>query len=527
MQHESVFECSTHGTRRRIRIAVWISTLLFFSVGRATSAFAADRREGIDGAINDAFRLIADPMVETVFFSVPIGDAEVPLIVVWLIAGAIFFTFRLGFINIRGFWHAVRIVAGKEDEATGAAGEVSHFQALTTAVSGTVGVGNITHVAVAISIGGPGATFWLVVAGFLGMASKFVECTLGVKYRRLNEDGSVSGGPMFYLDEGLAALGRPRLGKSMAYYYAVCVIGGALGAGCMFQANQAYVQLVGVTGAEESFFATRGWLFGLLLAALTGLVIVGGIRSIARVTSRLVPFMALLYISAALVVIGANFDRIPAALYAIVSNAFAPESVSGGIIAVVMLGFRRAAFSNEAGIGSSAIAHSAVQTEEPLTQGFVAMLEPFIDTVVICSITALVVIVTVYDPVMLQDGAINGVELTSSAFESVVPWFPHLLAVVVMLFAYSTMISWSYYGLEGSIYLFGESRWVKLIYNTIFCGFIVVGTTSRLDAILDFSDSMIFAMALANVFGLYMLAPGVRQDLDRYWTRVRARRTMG
>ncbi len=477
---------------------------------------------GIDDAINEAFRPIATAVVNFVFFSVPIGDAELPLIVVWLIAGALFFTVYLRLINIRGFLHAVRIVIGKEDKGSGAPGEVSHFQALTTAVSGTVGVGNITHVAVAISIGGPGATFWLIVAGFLGMASKFVECTLGVKYRQINADGSVSGGPMFYLDKGLSERGLPRLGKSLAWYYAIFLILACLGAGNMFQANQAYVQFVNVTGGESSFFATRGWLFGSVLAILTALVIIGGIRSIARVTSRLVPFMALLYVSTAFIVIGANAAALPSAVVTIVTEAFSPGGVTGGMIAVLILGFRRAAFSNEAGIGSAAIAHSAVRTKEPVTQGFVAMLEPFIDTVVICTITALVITLTVYDPALLNDGTINGVELTSSAFASVLPWFPYVLAVVVMLFAYSTMISWSYYGLEGFIYIFGPKRWAKITFNSIFCLFVIVGCTTQLDAVLDFSDAMIFAIALANVLGLYLLVPVVKRELDDYWVRKRS-----
>ena len=477
---------------------------------------------GIDEAINEAFRPIATALVDFVFFSVSIGEAELPLIVVWLIAGAFFFTVRLRLINIRGFAHAIRIVVGKADTATGAPGEVSHFQALATAVSGTVGVGNVTHVAVAISIGGPGATFWLIVAGFLGMASKFVECTLGVKYRQINADGSVSGGPMFYLDKGLAELGLPILGKSLAWYYAVCIILACLGAGNMFQANQAYVQFVNVTGGESSMFATRGWLFGSILAILTALVIIGGIRSIARVTSKLVPFMALLYVSTALVVIGANAAALPGALVTIVREAFSPEGVTGGMFAVLILGFRRAAFSNEAGIGSAAIAHSAVRTKEPLTQGFVAMLEPFIDTVVICTITALVITLTVYDPALLNDGVISGVELTSSAFASVIPWFPYVLAVVVILFAYSTMIAWSYYGLEGFIYIFGPKRWAKVTFNSIFCLFVIIGCTMELDTVLDFSDAMIFAMALANVLGLYLLVPVVKRDLDVYWARKRS-----
>ena len=477
---------------------------------------------GIDDAINEAFRPIATAVVNFVFFSVPIGEAELPLIVVWLIAGALFFTVYLRLINIRGFLHAIRIVIGKEDKGSDAPGEVSHFQALTTAVSGTVGVGNITHVAVAISIGGPGATFWLIVAGFLGMASKFVECTLGVKYRQINADGSVSGGPMFYLDKGLSERGLPRLGKSLAWYYAIFLILACLGAGNMFQANQAYVQFVNVTGGESSFFATRGWLFGSVLAILTALVIIGGIRSIARVTSRLVPFMALLYVSTAFIVIGVNAAALPGAVVTIVTEAFSPGGVTGGMIAVLILGFRRAAFSNEAGIGSAAIAHSAVRTKEPVTQGFVAMLEPFIDTVVICTLTALVITLTVYDPALLNDGTINGVELTSSAFASVIPWFPYVLAVVVMLFAYSTMISWSYYGLEGFIYIFGPKRWAKVTFNSIFCLFVIVGCTTQLDAVLDFSDAMIFAIALANVLGLYLLVPVVKRELDDYWARKRS-----
>jgi len=486
-------------------------------------AWAPASLAGIDETINEAFRPVATAMVNFVFYSVPIGESQLPLIVVWLIAGALFFTFYFRLINIRGFKHAVRIVAGKEDKAPKAPGEVTHFQALTTAVSGTVGVGNITHVAVAISIGGPGATFWLIVAGFLGMASKFVECTLGVMFRQINADGSVSGGPMFYMDKGLAARNLPRLGKAMAWYYAGCIILGCLGIS-MFQSNQAYVQFVNVTGDEASLFATRGWLFGAILAIVTALVIVGGIKSIARVTSKLVPFMALLYVGTALIVIGANFTQIPAAFSAIISNAFSPEGVTGGMIAVLILGFRRAAFSNEAGIGSSAIAHAAVKTEEPITQGFVAMLEPFIDTVVICTITALVIILTVYDPSMLNDGTISGVELTSSAFASVLPWFPNVLAVVVMLFAYSTIISWSYYGLEGFIYIFGSKRWAKFIFNTVFCLFLIIGCTTQLDAVLDFSDAVVFAMALANVLALYLLAPVVKKELDAYWMRIHEKR---
>ncbi len=476
--------------------------------------------DGIDQAINDAFEPIATSMVNFVFYSISIDGTDLPLIVAWLIVGATFFTLYFRFINIRGFTHAIKIVSGKFDYGEKGPGEVTHFQALATAVSGTVGVGNVVHVAVAISIGGPGATFWLIVAGFLGMASKFVECTLGVKYRQINPDGSISGGPMFYIDKGFSELSMPRTGKAMAWYYAICIMLGSLGAGCMFQANQAYVQFVNVSGGDVSPFAERGWLFGLLLAVLTGVVIIGGIKSIARVTSKLVPFMSLIYVTASFIVIGVNYEKLPYAVTAIVTQAFSPEGVTGGVIAVLVLGFRRAAFSNEAGIGSSSVAHATVRTNEPLTQGFVAMLEPFIDTVVVCTITALVITVTVFEPTMVNDGTISGVELTSSAFASVIPWFPYVLAVVIMLFAYSTMISWSYYGLEGFIYVFGPGKAARMTFNMIFCSFIVIGCTTQLTAVLDFSDAMIFAMALANVAALYVLGPGVKRDLNEYWRKL-------
>ena len=475
---------------------------------------------GIDEAINGAFAPIAAAFSELIFFSVPVLGTDVQLIVLWLVAGAVFFTFYLRFINLRGFGHALRLVRGDFTDPN-EPGEVSHFQALATAISGTVGVGNIAHVAVAISVGGPGAAFWMWVAGALGMASKFAECTLGVKYRQENPDGSVAGGPMFYLDHGLRDRGLPGLGKAMAVYYAVCIVVGTLGIGCMFQSNQAFVQFVNVSGGEGSFFAERGWLFGLLLAAAVGGVILGGIRTIAATASTLVPFMALVYILAGSFVILMNIGELPRALASIVTTAFSPEGVTGGALGVLILGFRRAAFSNEAGIGSSSIAHSAVRTGEPVTEGFVALLEPFIDTIIVCTITALVITLTVYDPANPFEG-MSGVELTSRAFATEIPWFPAPLAVIVMLFAYSTMIAWSYYGLLGCVYLFGASRAVKLGYNLLFCAFVVLGCTTKLDAILDFSDAMIFAMALANIVGLYLLAPVVREELDGYWERLRS-----
>lgn len=482
-------------------------------------ALTASQGGGVDAVIEAIFAPIARLMSRVIFFAVPVGEARLELIVVWLVVGAVFFTLYFRFVNLSGFLEAIRLVRGSDQDPDNP-GEVSHFEALATAVSGTVGVGNIAHVAIAISVGGPGAAFWIAVAGFLGMSSKFVECTLGVKYRRENPDGSVSGGPMYYIDEGLSRLGLPRLGRGLAMYYAVCIVVGCLGVGCMFQSNQAFVQFLNVTGGESSPFHGRGWLFGVLLAVLVGAVIVGGIKSIARVTVKLVPLMALLYLGLAAVVILANADELPRAFRAILVGAFSPEGVRGGAIGVLILGFRRAAFSNEAGIGSASIAHSAVKTKEPITEGLVAVLEPFIDTVVVCSVTALVITVTVWDP-NAGEATLSGVELTSQAMASVVSWFPYPLAVVVMLFAFSTMISWAYYGLQGFIYLVGPSARAKLFFNLLFCVFVVIGCAIQLQSVLNFSDAMVFAMALANVFALYLLAPEVKADLKAYWAKRR------
>ena len=475
---------------------------------------------GIDQFVNDAFAPFANALNSVIFYSVTVGGSEFPLIVAWLMVGAAFFTVYLGFISIRGFPHALRLVRGDFTDPN-APGEVTPFQALSTAISGTVGVGNIAHVAICISVGGPGAAFWLVVAGFLGMSSKFAECTLGVKYRRENADGSVSGGPMFYLDEGLKERGLPGLGRTMAVYYAICIIVGSLGVGCMFQSNQAYVQLANVTGGTTGVLGDKGWLVGILLAAIVFAVIVGGIRSIARVAQAVVPFMALTYIATGLFVILANLEKVPGAIGHMITGAFSPEGVAGGMLGVMVLGFKRAAFSNEAGIGSASVAHSAVRTRHPVTEGYVALLEPFIDTIIVCSITSLVITCTVWEPGFTH-GEISGVELTSSAFASVIPWFPYVLAVVVFLFAFSTMVAWSYYGLEGWIYLFGNGARTRTIFNVTFCVFVAIGCMTQLDAILDFSDGMVFAMALANILGLYLLAPVVRREMQDYTAKLRA-----
>ncbi|MCP4036184.1 MAG: alanine:cation symporter family protein [bacterium] len=471
--------------------------------------------------IETFFRPFADGLAHIVFFPVSIGGDDAPVVVLWLVAGAVFFTFRFRFVSLWGLARALRLVMGREDtdreDAVGL-GEVTHFQALATAVSGTVGIGNIGGVAVAISLGGPGAALWLLVAGFLGMSTKFVECSLGVIYREQHEDGSVSGGPMYYLRNGLAERGQPGLGRVLGGFYAYGIVIGCLGIGNMFQSNQAFVQIVGVTGGEESFLADKGWLVGLVLAALVGAVIIGGIRSIARVTARMVPFMAVLYLVGSVAVIALNAEAIPWALARIFDQAFHAEAVGGGLLGALMIGFQRAVFSNEAGIGSATIAHAAVKTSEPMTEGFVSLLEPFIDTVVICSATALVVITTSYYEPEFSNG-LGGIEMTSHAFERNLSWSPPLLALAATLFALSTMVSWSYYGLKGWQYLFGSNERTANIFKVVFCAFVALGCTIQLDAVLEFSDALVFLICVPNIFGLYLLAPVVSRELAAYLER--------
>ena len=471
---------------------------------------------GIDSRINEAIEPFADAVAGFIFLSVPVAGVPIPFVLVWLIAGAIFFTFYFRFINFRAFRHGFQLVRGDYSDPT-AAGEVTHFQALATALSGTVGLGNIAGVAIAVSLGGPGATFWMILAGLLGMSSKFVECTLGVKYRNEYSDGTVSGGPMYYLSKGLAERSDKlkSLGKVLAVMFAVFCVGGSFGGGNMFQANQSFKQVVAVTGGDVSWLADKGWLFGLVIAAMVGLVIIGGIKGIARVTSKIVPFMAVLYVTTGLFVIFSNSSEIPAAFAAIIDGAFSAEGMAGGVIGVLFQGFKRAAFSNEAGIGSAAIAHSAVRTNRPVTEGFVALYEPFIDTVVVCTITALVIIITgTWNPSVDPS---EGVALTSAAFESSISWFPWVLTLAVVLFAFSTMISWSYYGLKAWTYLFGESMITDIVYKVMFLSFVVVGASMELGSVIDFSDAMIFAMAFPNMLGIYFLVPVVKKELNEYW----------
>ena len=472
----------------------------------------------IDQLINEAMTPVTDFMFGIVFFPVPVGGGNMmPIVVIWLIIAAVAATLFLWFVNIRGFRHAIDLVRGIYDAPGKQNGEVSHFQALTAALSATVGLGNIAGVAVAISLGGPGATFWMIMGGLVGMSLKFVECTLGVKYRKINEDGSVSGGPMYYLSRGFAEKGFPWIGKALAFFFALMCIGGSIGGGNMFQANQAFKQTVIATGGEQSILYQQGWLFGLIMAVLVGIVIIGGIKGIVRVTSKLVPFMVAVYISAALFIIFSSFDKIPAAFEAIINGAFAPEAIYGGAIGVLIQGIKRAAFSNEAGIGSASIAHSAVKTGEPLTEGFVALLEPFIDTVVICTMTALVIVTTL--PVeTITDGGLTGISLTLTAFTQILPWSGVPLGIAAILFAVSTMIAWAYYGQRGWLYLVGKGTKRAQVFNLVYCLFIIIGASVPLGTVLDFADALIFVMAIPNIIGLYVLAGEIKNDLAGYWT---------
>ena len=485
----------------------------------------AQEVQTLDQKVNATFAAVTGPFVSLIF--APFPGTSFPWIVMWLVIAASIFTLYFGFVQFRYLRHAISLVKGDYSDPNDA-GEVSHFQALATALSGTVGLGNIAGVAVAVGIGGPGATFWMILAGLLGMASKFTECTLGVKYRNEYKDGTVSGGPMYYISKGFNELGLPG-GKILAVLFSVFCILGALGGGNMFQANQAHAQISGIVGDYP------GWITGIVFAAVVFAVIVGGVKSIARVTEKVVPFMGVLYVGAAMIIILVNYDKIGWAFGQIFNGAFTGLGIAGGFVGALIQGFKRAAFSNEAGVGSAAIAHSAVQTKEPITEGFVSLLEPLIDTVVICTMTALVITISgqlISDPatgLYILDGTHiatvdgnTGVSLTSAAFGSAISWFPYVLAIAVVLFAFSTMISWSYYGLKSWTYLFGEGKTSELVFKVIFCVFIVIGAAASLGPVIDFSDAAIFAMAVVNIFALYFLMKVVKKELFSYTTRLKS-----
>ena len=494
--------------------------------------------KSIDDKINDWFKPIADAWVNIVLYPINFSDEiSIPIVLILLVLGAIFFTLRFSFVNITHFSTAIKTVRGEYDNIENEKyesdktkkikkeGEVSHFQALATAVSGTVGLGNIAGVALAIAIGGPGATFWMIVCGLIGMSTKFVECTLGVKYRDVGSDGTVYGGPMYYLSKGLKEGGYEKLGKGLAVLFAFLCVGASFGGGNAAQSNQAALQIASILGMDGG---NAGTIIGFILAIIVGIVIIGGIKRIASVTEKIVPFMALIYVLACLFIIFSNFSYIDNAFSLIFKGAFSLQAGFGGLLGVLIVGFQRAAFSNEAGAGSAAIAHSAVKTKYPASEGVVALLEPFIDTVVICTMTALVIImynssgIFEYGQDIIVNGEkIEGAVLTSMAFADAIPWFPLVLTIAIILFAISTMISWSYYGLQAWMFLFGKSKISDLIYKIIFLLFIVIGAAANMDAVWGFSDAMILALIFPNMIGLFFLFPKVKQELNNYIKAIR------
>lgn len=524
-----------------------IGTLLFFLI--PIFSFAQDQEPGIDERINTAFEPIANFFGSLIFFEIISG---VPFVLVLLVLSAAFFTVYFKFVNITKFGTAVNVVRGKYDDIDQPSvpeganvnvidgdivdtigdeskeGEVTHFQALATAVSGTVGNGNIAGVALAIALGGPGATFWMILCGLLGMSTKFVECTLGVQYRDVGPDGTVYGGPMYYLSKGLKERGMEGVGKVLAVLFAIFCIGGSFGGGNAAQSNQATIVLKDLLGLEST---GAGTIIGVILAVLVGVIIIGGIKRIAAVTEKVVPLMAGLYMLACLYIIGSNFTLVDDAFAQIFSEAFSPRAGVGAMIGVLLIGFKRAAFSNEAGAGSASIAHSAVKTKYSASEGLVALLEPFIDTVVICTMTALVIIIFnnggAFEyggdtgSVLIDGVAYEGAGITSKAFAAFIPYSNVILTIAVVLFAVSTMISWSYYGLQSWKFLFGRGPIADLVYKVIFCLFIVIGAAANMKSIWDFSDAMIFAMVFPNMIGLFLLFPKVKVELKRYMTAIK------
>ncbi|NEP81799.1 MAG: alanine:cation symporter family protein [Okeania sp. SIO3C4] len=487
----------------------WLYILIFLLIPTVALAQEPETGQTFIETIDRTFSSFVGVIFQILFFSI----GGFPFIVLWLIIGAIFFTIRMQFINIRAFKHAIDIVRGKYDDPNDQ-GEVSHFQALATALSGTVGLGNIAGVAIAVSIGGPGAAFWMTIAGFFGMTSKFVECTLAQKYRIVQLDGTISGGPMRYLSAGLAEMGQKTFGRVLAVLFSVLCISAAFGGANMFQANQSYGAVVNVLPGLPN------WVYGLVLVVLVGLVIIGGIQRIGMVAGTLVPLMCLLYVLASLFILLVNITEIPGAIATIISGAFVPQAIEGGIIGVIIQGFQRSAFSNEAGVGSAAIAHSAAKTDEPIREGLVALLEPFIDTIVVCNMTALVIVITkVYsaDEFAALREAKKGAELTSAAFGTVLGWFPILLAIAVFCFAFSTMISWSYYGERCWDYLSGGRG--LIIYKILFLVAAFVGSVSNPSSVIDFSDATLISMAFPNILGGYFLCGQLAKDLQNYMDR--------
>jgi len=472
--------------------------------------------------LGEIFSSINSFLESVLFFDILFGAVDgvnLPFLVVWLITGGVYLTFLTKFINLRALRHSFNIIRGRYNTLDDT-GIISSFGALTTALSATVGLGNIAGVALAVSIGGPGATFWMIVAGFLGMSLKFTEVTLSIQYREFLKDGTIMGGAMEYLSKGLSKKGYTNFGKVLAVIFAILMIGGAIGGGNIFQVSQAYSAI----SHEVPYFAHNPLVFGFIIAGLTGAVIIGGVRRIAHITETLVPLMAILYISASLWILGNNFDKIDDAFSIIFTEAFSNNAIYGGMIGAIVSGFQRAVFSSEAGIGSSPVAHAPAKTKYPVRQGLVALYEPFIDTIVICTMTALVIVIT---GVYAHDGAYTdliaakeGAALTSAAYGTILPWFPTVLSVSIFLFAFSTMISWSYYGERAWVYLFGSK--LSIMYKLMFLSLSVIATVVSTGIMVDFSFMLMLAMALPNILGLVILSGEVKQLLEIYMAKLKS-----
>ena len=486
---------------------------MFFS-----AAVHAQEVNEVSMTLNDLLGQVNGYLAQVLFFDVMPGEASIPFIVAWLVVGAVYLTVRMGFINLRLFRHAFHIIRGRY-QVPGAEGDVTSFQALTTALSATVGLGNIAGVAIAVSVGGPGATFWMIVAGLLGMTTKFTEATLAQTYREVRPDGHVMGGAMEYLSRGFAEKGWAATGKTLAVLFCVLAIGASLGGGNAFQVSQSLTAVK----QQVTIFAEQPWMYGVIMAFLVGIVIIGGIRRIAHTAEAIVPLMVAIYLLACVWILLVHAADVPGVLALIVSKAFTLDAGMGGFIGVLVQGFQRAAFSNEAGIGSAAIAHAAARVAYPVRQGIVALMEPFIDTVVICTMTSLVIIITgVYSDAQYVDlvQSKQGAALTSMAFGSVISWFPVVLSISVVLFAYSTMISWSYYGERCWTFMFGERA--SIAYRIMFVIFIVIGSVTSATNILDFSDLMLLSMAFPNLFALYLLQGKVKNGLTTYLDKLKS-----
>jgi len=499
--------------------------------GSSVAEMIQSSQEQIAVGLDASLGQVNGVLFEILFFDLSFGLFEkgLPFLVVFLAVGAVFFTIYHRFINLRGFLHGWQVVRGRYDHGEHE-GDITPFRALTSALSATVGLGNIAGVAIAMVLGGPGALFWMMVLGLFGMTSKFHESTLAQMYRTKNPDGSISGGPMYYISRGLAERGPgwAKLGRAIALVFAVFCMGAAIGGGNMFQANQAFEGFFTTfvepnLGADANVAAARiqiSFGFGLLMAVLVGMVVIGGITRIGAATSRIVPFMAMLYVSACMAIILFHLPEVPGLIGLVFAQAFQPSSAFGGIVGAMMVGFQRAAFSSEAGLGSSAIAHSAAKTSEPVREGVVASLEPFIDTIVVCFMTGMAVLIT---GAYKAEGVEGGASVTLHAFKEVSllsGFFPYILSICIILFAFSTMLSWCYYGERAWGYLFGVKT--VLVFRLVFVFFVFVGTVTSLGAVIDFADAMLLSMALPNIFGGVLLAGKVKEALRDYWGRYRA-----